>query len=118
MSAAARAARLLEAVLRVHGENADWEGVGIVRVIARERDVNAGFDYGASIATARFVRVRRAEVASPEEGQIVQLLDEAGAPDPERRFAVVGEPMLDRKRVWTCTVEPAPLPPPPPPPEE
>lgn len=108
MSFAKAAARLQEAVFGRLGEDAAWEGVaGTVRVRRIEADDQVDFERGAVVATGRSIRVRRFEVPSPREGQIVQVLDEAGAAVPEGRLAVSGEPVLDRKGIWTCAVEPA-----------
>ena len=101
---AERVARQQEAVFRTFGEDAEWQGVGVVRVRRREADEELRLDRGSLIETGRVIRVRRSEVAAPVAGQTVQLLDENGAPVAGELFVIAGEPKLDRKRVWHCSV--------------
>jgi hypothetical protein len=49
--------------------------------------------------------VRKSEVEAPAVGDQVQILDEAGDPVADALFEVDGEPMLDRRGVWTCPVK-------------
>lgn len=105
MSFAESVARQQDAVFRTLGEDADWEGVGTVRVRRREADEELRFDRGAIVETGRTIRVRKSEVPSPTQGQVVQILDAAGDPVADATFVVTGEPMLDRKGVWTCPVQ-------------
>jgi hypothetical protein len=89
------------------GEDADWEGVDLpVRVLRREADEQVGFTHGAALIDGHRLRVRKSEVDAPSEGQLVQILDDQGFSIEDGKFRVVGEPKLDRRRVWTCIVEP------------
>ena len=101
-------ARLESAVFDRLGEDATWQGVtGTVRVLRRVFDDTLQLGGAAVIETAVTIRVRKAEVAAPAQGQQVQVLDEAGAPIAEALFVVNGEPTLDRKGVWHCPATPA-----------
>lgn len=100
MSFAESVARQQDAIFHALGEDAEWQGIaGTVRVRRSERDEDLRFDDGAAVVTTRFIKVRRSEVPSPEEGQ--KVVCAAGA------FRLTGEPRLDRKSVWTCEVSPA-----------
>src|SRR5258708_5705625 len=108
MSFRAAQARLQQAVFDRLGEDADWDSVGVVRVRFREADEEIGFGHGTGIVTGQRVKVRKADVTAPLEGQVVQLLDSSGDPVPDGTFVVCGEPKLDRKGVWTCPVNALP----------
>ena len=111
MTFSAAQSRLQQAVFDRLGEDAQWEGVAApVRVRWREHDETHGFGQAVEQLTVRFLWVRRSEVPAAEEGQFVQILDAAGAPVPEGRLRVIGEPRCDRKGVWKCEVTPAPAP--------
>lgn len=108
MSFAERVERQQDAVFRTLGEDASWSGIAEpVRVIRREADEELRLERGAIVATGRVLRVRRAEVPEPAEGDEAQILDAAGAPVAGELFRVTGEPMLDRKGAWVCQIEPA-----------
>lgn len=97
--------RQQDAIFRVHGEDAAWDGVAAtVRVIRREADESIRSDYSELVATGRTIRVRKSEVAAPAEGQQLQVLDAAGDPVADGLFEVTGEPQLDRRGVWHCPV--------------
>lgn len=94
------------AVFGALGEDADWEGVATpVRVRRREYDEDNRYEQGSVLLTVRYIRVRQSEVASPEEGQTIQILDRDGVPVDGELYQVDGEPVLDRKKVWTCPVK-------------
>lgn len=102
---AERVARAEEAVFRTFGEDATWAGLADpVRVIRREADEPLRLDYGETIVSGRMLRVRKSEVEAPAEGDEVQVLDADGAPVADAKFAVSGEPRLDRKGVWHCQI--------------
>ena len=91
--------RLVDAIFRKLGEDAAWAGVQLpVRVILREQNDDVQMGDSRIIGMARFVRVRRSEVLSPSEGDIVEPA-ESGS-----KYRVIGEPMLDRRAVWLCEV--------------
>jgi hypothetical protein len=99
--------RLQESVFARLGEDAAWEGLALpVKVIRREEDVEVGLGEAGEIVTARTWKVRRSEVAAPERGQAVQLLDAQGLPDPLGLFRVISDPKLDRKGRWNFDVAP------------
>lgn len=105
MTFAESVARLQEAVFRTLGEDAEWEGVaGTVRVRRHEADEELRLDRGSLVEAGAVIKVRKSEVAAPAQGQSVQILDEAGDPVSGALYSVAGEPMLDRKDVWTCRV--------------
>jgi hypothetical protein len=97
--------RQQDAIFRVHGEDAAWDGGDTVRVIRREADENIQLTYGEAIDTGRTIRVRKSEVAAPAEGDQVQVLDADGNPVSGALFVVNGEPKLDRRGVWHCPVK-------------
>lgn len=105
MSFAGSVARQQDAIFSTLGEDADWEGVGTVRVRRREADEELQFERGKVIETGRRIKVRRSEVPEPALGQTVQILDDNGDPVPDGTFVISGEPELDRRGVWTCLVE-------------
>jgi hypothetical protein len=100
--------RLQESVFARLGEDADWEGIALpVRILRREEDVEVALGDAGEIVTARTWKVRRSEVAAPEQGQAVQLLDPAtGLPDPLGLFRIITDPKLDRKGRWSFDVAP------------
>jgi len=98
-------ARLQAAVFERLGEDAIWSGIADpVRVRRREDDEELRLDRGSIVATGRLIKVRQIEVATPTAGDTVQVLDEDGSPISGALYTVTGEPMLDRKGVWTCQV--------------
>lgn len=99
--------RQQDAIFRVHGEDAAWNGGSTVRVIRREADENIHLTYGEAIETGRTIKVRKSEVVAPAEGQQVQILDADGNDVAGALFEVSGEPKLDRRGVWTCPVKEA-----------
>jgi hypothetical protein len=99
-------ARQQDAIFDRLGEDADWDGVGVVRVRRREADEDLHFDRGAIVETGHTIKVRKSQVDAPAIGQVVQILDDNGDPLPDAMFEVSGEPKLDRRRVWTCPVVP------------
>lgn len=100
-------ARLQAAVFARLGEAATWTGVaGNVRVLRREADEELHLDRGTIIEDGGRIRVRQSEVAAPAVGNEVQILDVDGNPVAGALYTVSGEPQLDRKGVWTCTVGP------------
>lgn len=95
------------AIFDVLGEPAQWEGVAdVVRVKRREADETIRTDFSELIGTGHVLKVRKSEVAAPAVAQQVQILDVDGLPVAGGLFEVVGEPMLDRRDVWTCPVKP------------
>lgn len=105
MSFSGSRARLVDAVFARLGEDARW---GImpapVRVRWRSEDQDAPFDRASEILRVNFIRVRRSEIAQPEIGDVVVLLDAAGVPTGDE-FRVIADPQLSRNRVWVCEVE-------------
>lgn len=100
MSFAESVDRQQDAVFRALGEDAAWTGVADpVRIRCAERDQLDAWGESQSVVRTRFVRVRRNEVASPAEGDIVTRTANGAA-----LLKVIGTPRLDRKRVWTCEV--------------
>jgi hypothetical protein len=100
--------RQQDAIFRVHGTDAAWAGIAsTVRVKLNEADETIRSDYSELIGTGRTIKVRKSEVPAPVAGDQVQLLDDNGDPVADALFDVAGEPMLDRRGVWTCPVNPA-----------
>jgi hypothetical protein len=93
------------AIFDVLGEDADWENEGIVRVKRREADESIRTDYSELVGPGLTIKVRKSDVAAPAVGQSVQILDAIGDPVSGALFEVAGEPMLDRRGVWTCPVK-------------
>jgi hypothetical protein len=103
---------MVDAVFARLGEDALWNGVGEpVRVRPAERDDFEQFDRAEQIVTVRFLRVRASEVAAPDQGDTVVMLDGDGAPDG-RVFVLLAGPRQTRNRIWLCEVDLAPPPPP------
>lgn len=103
MSFATLIARQQQAVFDKLAEWATWDGVtGNVRVRRREQDADVAFGEAVERVTTRLLRVRKSEVVSPAEGQVVQMLDDALNPVADGRYRIVGEPHIDRKGVWRC----------------
>lgn len=104
MSFAGPRRRLVDAVFARLGEDAYW---GLlpdpVRVRWREEDAAPMYDRLAEIARLRFVMVRRSDVAVPAVDDVVELLDESGAPSGEK-FRLIAEPQITRNGVWRCEV--------------
>jgi hypothetical protein len=94
------------AIFRVLGEDATWSGApGTVRVNRREADESVRTDYSELVGPGRTIKVRKSEVPAPSIGNEVQILDADGNPvADDGLFEVSGEPMLDRRGVWTCPV--------------
>lgn len=88
------------------GVCADWDGVGVVRVLRREYDETVRTDFSQLIGTGVTIKVRRSEVPAPMIGDVLQILDDDGNPLPASAFEVAAEPMLDRRGVWACPVNP------------
>lgn len=103
MSFAEAQARLQASVFQRLGDDATWQGTsGTVRVRWREGDEELRLDRGTIVTMGRLIKVRKSEVSAPLAGQAVQILDTNGDPIAEASFVITGEPMLDRKGVWTC----------------
>jgi hypothetical protein len=99
--------RQQDAIFRVLGEAAQWQGVADpVRVRRREADETIRTDFSDLIGTGRTIIVRKAEVPAPVEGDQVQILDDAGDPLADALFELAGEPQLDRRGNWHCPVKP------------
>lgn len=106
MSFAGASERLQAAVFARLGEDAEWSGVGTVRVRRREYDEeDRRLEGGVELLTVRFIRVRRSEVPAPSQGDTAQILGDDGEPVPGAFYRVNGEPDLNRKGVWRCPVE-------------
>lgn len=100
-------ARQQAAIFDVLGEPATWTGAaGPVRVKRREADEIIRSDFSDLVGTGRAIMVRKSEVPAPVEGDQVQILDDAGNALADAKFAVNGEPKLDRRGNWHCPVEP------------
>jgi len=82
------------------GEDAIWKAGGTgsgaaVRVIRKSPDVTERFGETPIVLPTNILDVRKAEVASPAEGDLVEI--GAGT------FKVVGTPMIDQLGlIWTC----------------
>lgn len=103
-------ARLESAVYDRLGEFAQWQGVADPVRVRRPRDGDQEFrlQYGELLVDAAIITVRQSEVAEPQDGDQVQILDDDGNAIAELLFAVAGEPKLDRKKgVWICQAKPA-----------
>lgn len=99
MSFIAARGRLTDAIFRKLGEDAGWAGVDRpVRVILREQNDDVQIGDSRIVGMARYIRVRRSEVPSPSEGNVIEPAESGG------RYRVIGEPMLDRRAVWLCEV--------------
>ncbi len=97
---------LVDAVFDELGEDARWgdgDDAPVVRVRRAERDDDQAFGDFAGIVRARWLRVRRSEVADPAQGTLVRLVDTDGAPTGDQ-YRVSGEPLLGRNGVWTMPV--------------
>ncbi|MDP3405051.1 MAG: hypothetical protein Q8S03_10205 [Brevundimonas sp.] len=98
MSFAGAVDRQQAAIFRSLGEDGVWAGVTPpVRIIAKVRDDTEPFGSSRDVVTARFVRVRKSEVPSPADGDLVTREDGT-------LLKVIAQPLLDAKRVWTCQV--------------
>lgn len=87
------------------GVFAQWQGIDDpVLVRRREADEQLRFDRSTVIEEGATIKVRQVEVAQPAIGDQVQILDDDGNAVTGALFAVTGEPMLDRRGVWTCPV--------------
>ena len=96
MSWASLQERQQAAVYRALGFDAQWDGItDPVRVILRDDDALIG----VAVDDRSFIRVRESEVATPADGQELELED-------GRRFRIVGTPLRDRKRNWRCEARP------------
>lgn len=96
-------ARLEQAVFDRLGEDATWEGTADpVRIRCFVADEELRLGSGVVIQTGVTIKVRKSEVAAPQQDQQVQVLDESGSPLADGLFVVNGEPQLDRKGVWRC----------------
>jgi hypothetical protein len=103
MSFTSLLARQQEAIFGALADWGTWEGVsGNVRVRRREQDSDIALGQAVERVTTRMLLVRKAEVPVPVEGQIVQLLDDDLNPVAGGRYAIVGEPHIDRKSIWHC----------------
>jgi hypothetical protein len=94
--------RMEDAIFDRLGEDANWSGVGVVRIRRREADENLHLSYGEQIAMGRTIKVRKSQVEAPAEGVVVQVLDDDGVPLADALFEINGEPKLDANGVWTC----------------
>lgn len=102
MSFAESRGRLMDAVFARFGEDAIWaDQAEPVRVIPREEDTDARFADATQIVAAKFLRVRKSEVASPEREQLVALVNGP-------TFKLIADPELDRRGVWRCQVSEQP----------
>lgn len=99
MSFIAARMRMVDAIFLRLGEDAAWTGsTPLVRVILREQndDIRMGDSY--IVGSARFVRVRRCDVATPAIGDLLEPAETGGT------YEVIAEPLLDRRGIWTCEV--------------
>lgn len=101
-------ARMDDAVFRRFGEDASYvsphgqvsEGV---RIIRKEADDESRFADSRMIMPTYRIRVRRSDIAKPEEGGRF-VLNEDGS---ELTLVVTGEPMANARRtIWTVGYEP------------
>lgn len=99
MSFPAARHRMVDAIFARLGEDAGWSGLANpVRVILREQNDDVQMGDTRIVGMARFIRVRRGDVAAPAEGDVVEPAESGGL------YRVIGEPMIDRRGVWTCEV--------------
>lgn len=92
-------ARLVDALFAHLGEDATWEGVADpVRVITRDEDQQFGGEIEIIGQTLVF-RVRRSEVAEPQEGQLVTTTADSA------QYRVLAEAKKDRRGVWHVPME-------------
>lgn len=96
-------ARLTASVFERLGDDAVWQDVpGTVRVLRRVADEELRLSAASIVETGVTIRVRKADIADPQEGQQVQLLDGSGSPFADGLYVLNGTPELDRKGVWHC----------------
>lgn len=93
--------RLIDAGFATFGEDAEWEGIGTVRVRFKSTDEDGGFGQVRLVERSTIIRVRSWQVAQPAIGAIVQIASgpNAGA------YPIVRTPMLNIRGVWDCPIE-------------
>jgi hypothetical protein len=100
MSFAEHRSTLVDSVFAVFGEDARWPGVSeAVRVRRSSSEDEEMVSRLSVIMAAEVLRVRKSEVPSPANGDLVELLDAAGVPTGET-LKVTGEPRTTRNGVW------------------
>jgi hypothetical protein len=96
------------------GEDAIWkvDGVGAgvpVRVIHDSPDQMMNYGNSRAVAQGDVIEVRKSEIATPKEGDIVSILDDEG--EIVDTFDIMGTPVADDLRlVWTCEAKRRPSP--------
>lgn len=103
MGFAGHRATLIDSVFDELGDPASWDGGATVTIRRAEYDDDMDADRLNVIVRVAYLRVRKSEVALPVKGQIVTMLDAAGAPTGES-FRVSGDPQLRRNAVWSMPV--------------
>lgn len=99
MSFIAARMRMVDAIFRRLGEDAAWTGsTPLVRVILREQNDDVQLGDSRIVGIARFIRVRKSDIAMPVIGQDIEPAETGGT------YRIIGEPMMDRRGVWTCEV--------------
>ncbi len=99
-SVADRRARLLDAVYASYGEDAAWtpgDGLSPVRVKREEAEADLQLGQSRVRVGTIILRVRKAEVAAPAKGDLVDIVDTL------ERFKIVARPELERFGLeWIC----------------
>ena len=92
-------ARQQAAIFDRLGADATWDGSAEpVRVIQRDYDDDVRIGRAAIIAGRVIIKVRKSEIATPEADHVVIIGSDS--------FKIIGDPMLDRKKVWNCDAAP------------
>lgn len=99
-----RRAKLLASLYVTFGEAASWTPVGggavqSVTVRRNEEDGEAAFGSSAVLGPQTFIRVRSSEVAEPQRGDLVAIVETG------ETFKVISDPRRERNGGdWACEV--------------
>jgi hypothetical protein len=97
--------RQQQAVFDRLGEDADWDGIGTVRVRRREADETIRGDFSDLVGTGRTHQGAQVRSRAPGGRRPGANPGRSRRPVADALFEVDGEPMLDRRGVWTCPVK-------------